>query len=399
MAKSPLAVKRKSTLSAYEPSLREKAAILGERGFKALTGREPGYEARENINRYTGLLDLLEVPGAVLSANDAARNLKSKQYGAAAGDIAGLAAGAIPIAGGALKKGAKKVVEEAVKDASKLAANFQPSLQSAIRHNGKIYIGKNHRDALAKIPTKEEQNKIDLFDDRHVGFADDKGKFLGRYDAMQYAQDFNLLRPEIKTKAGPLLVSEMLKQRPALEPTTENLVTKYDLPPVITGAEREANLARFMEGSQAPRDLYHGTERDFTEFNTNPEPRAVSAPQSVLGSWFVEDPQRAGDYAFGEGGNIMPSHVSLTNPYFADRNEIASLGNSENARDFRSKLIKAGYDGITVPMRGKGNPLAYVAFEPTQIKSKYNIGTFDPTVPHIGKAHGGPVSLKDKYGC
>jgi hypothetical protein len=124
MAKSPLAVKRKATLSAYEPSLREKAAILGEKGFKAVTGREPGYEARENINRYTGLLDLFNAPGMALSADDARRNIQSKQYGAAAGDIAGLAVGAIPIVGGALKKGAKKVVKEGVEGAGELAAKY-----------------------------------------------------------------------------------------------------------------------------------------------------------------------------------------------------------------------------------------------------------------------------------
>lgn len=135
MAKSSLAVKRKATLSAYEPSLREKAAILGEKGFKAVTGREPGYEARENINRYTGLLDLLEVPGAVLSANDAARNLKSKQYGAAAGDIAGLAAGAIPIAGGALKKGAKKAVKEGVEGVGRLIEKYGDDPVAPIGHN------------------------------------------------------------------------------------------------------------------------------------------------------------------------------------------------------------------------------------------------------------------------
>ena len=124
MAKSPLAVKRKATLSAYEPSLREKAAILGEKGFKVITGREPGYEARENINRYTGLLDMLDLPGIALSADDFKRNLASKQYAAAAGDIAGLAVGAIPIAGGALKKGAKKVVKEGVEGAGQLIERY-----------------------------------------------------------------------------------------------------------------------------------------------------------------------------------------------------------------------------------------------------------------------------------
>jgi hypothetical protein len=124
MAKSPLAVKRKSTLSAYEPSLREKAAIIGEKGFKAVMGREPGYEARDVINRYTGLLDLFNAPGMALSADDARRNLKSKQYGAAAGDIAALAVGAIPIAGGVLKGGAKKVVKAGGEGAGRLIEKY-----------------------------------------------------------------------------------------------------------------------------------------------------------------------------------------------------------------------------------------------------------------------------------
>lgn len=173
MAKSPLSVRRPSTLSAYKPSLREQAAILGEKGFKALTGREPGYEARENINRYTGLLDLLEVPGAVLSANEAARNIKSKQYGAAAGDIAGLAAGAIPIAGGALKKGAKKVVEEGVEGVSRLLTKYpearsirpsevaiDPRIEERKGELGKISVLKVHETPRQMEPTPE----VSIFD-------------------------------------------------------------------------------------------------------------------------------------------------------------------------------------------------------------------------------------------
>lgn len=119
---------KKPSLSVYTPSLREKAAILGEKGFKALTGREPGYEAREAINRYTGLLDMANLPGVAMSADDLKRSLATKQYGAAVGDIAGLAAGAIPIAGGALKGGAKKVAKEGVEAAARLAAKYGTEL-------------------------------------------------------------------------------------------------------------------------------------------------------------------------------------------------------------------------------------------------------------------------------
>ena len=127
--------KREALLSKYEPSLREKAAILGEKGYKALTGREPGYEARENINRYTGLLDMLDLPGIALSADDARRNIQSRQYGPAAADIAGLAVGAIPMVGGALKGGAKKVVKGTVEDAARLIEKYIP--EKAAKPRGK----------------------------------------------------------------------------------------------------------------------------------------------------------------------------------------------------------------------------------------------------------------------
>lgn len=111
--------RRPATLSAYKPTLREQLAILGEKGYTALTGKEPGYEARDLINRYTGLADLLDVPGIALSASDAARSIGTRQYPQAAADVAGLALGAIPIAGPALKGAGKKVVKEGAEAAAR----------------------------------------------------------------------------------------------------------------------------------------------------------------------------------------------------------------------------------------------------------------------------------------
>ena len=124
MAKKPLAVRRSSTLSAYKPSMREQTGIIGEGLFKKITGREPGYEARDAINRYAGLLDMFDVPGAVMSADDLRRSLASRRYSDAVADAAGLAVGLIPMAGGALKGGAKKAVKKGVEGAADLVKKY-----------------------------------------------------------------------------------------------------------------------------------------------------------------------------------------------------------------------------------------------------------------------------------
>jgi len=308
---------KKPTLSAYKPSLRERAAIIGEKGFKVITGREPGYEARENINRYTGLLDMLELPGMALSADDARRNIQSKQYGSAAGDIAGLAMGAIPIAGGALKGGAKKAVKEGVEAATRLAA-------------------------------------------------------------------------------------------------------KYELPPVITGAEREANLARFMEGNHplVPNTLYHGTDRDISNLELDKTRRidgGMGAENYDTG-WFgkghylTSRPRSASWYAGeGEGANVLPLHPSLKNPFivegiggmdmdraismqYPDAPPVPQQGRLPSVQT--AFLKSKGHDGvIAVDPEGYNE---FVAFDGKQLKSKFNIGTFNPEEPHLSKARGGLVR---KYGC
>jgi hypothetical protein len=124
MAKKPLAVRRPATLSAYKPSVREQTGIIGEDLFKKITGRDPGYEARDAINRYAGLLDMFDVPGAVMSADDLRRSLASRRYGDAVADAAGLAVGLIPMAGGVLKGGAKRAVKKGVEGAADLVKKY-----------------------------------------------------------------------------------------------------------------------------------------------------------------------------------------------------------------------------------------------------------------------------------
>ena len=72
---------------------------------------------------------------------------------------------------------------------------------------------------------------------------------------------------------------------------------------------------------------------------------------------------------------------------------------SKGWESLKSILAKHGYDGLiyTNEMEDKGND-SYIAFNPTQIKSIYNQGTFDPNNPDIRLQveawHGSPHELK-----
>ena len=158
--------------------------------------------------------------------------------------------------------------------------------------------------------------------------------------------------------------------------------------------DRQANLAKFMEGNHplAPHVLYHGTTKDFSRFNTSPEPNALSAARNVLGAWFTDSPEKANSFASvaPEGSNVMPVHLSVKNPYEMSRADLYRIETAEHAKAVRDALIARGHDGIVSPMPGRGNPNAWVAFHPHQIKSAIgNRGTFDPREPDITKARGG----------
>jgi len=480
MAKSSLAVKRKSTLQAYKPSLREQAAILGEKGFKVITGREPGYEARENINRYTGLLDMLELPGMALSADDARRNLKSKQYGAAAGDLAGLAVGAIPIAGGALKGGAKKAVREGVEGAADLVkrygAEHVPEIADRVAaqlrelgsdikvgspyktsHGTSVYISPKDESIYHGENLPVPQVRIS---DHSGGWGERRGpiKPIGfdlatpKTEEEIQAAITNVINsgkafydiPGVKSdlaEATELAIknSKIINQKKALDAYeknikngsknnrksaiaqariydkdfvpplhSEDLATKYELPPVITGAEREVNLAKFLEGSQAPRDLYTGTskDKDFEQFNV---------PKS--GTWFTTDPESASAYSLendsmtarripgsfnfedvNSASRVLPVHLRAKNPYrITDTQEfnkqLYALGgdNYKKAQGILfDKLREAGHDSVVLGTDPAEQ--VWVSLEgPNQMKSRFNRGTFDPKEKAMSKARGGLV--------
>ena len=169
--------------------------------------------------------------------------------------------------------------------------------------------------------------------------------------------------------------------------------------------QREANLARHMEGSKAPPVLYTGTSKDadFKKFNV---------PKN--GTWFTTNPKNASDYAMtndsqgfklddgfkytptNTSSRVIPVHLNAKNPKVYDPKEhndlVTSMGGENYKRGQRilyDKLRQAGHDSVRI-----GDDTWVALGSPNQIKSAVgNRGTFDPTKPDILKSHGGPVHM------
>lgn len=170
---------------------------------------------------------------------------------------------------------------------------------------------------------------------------------------------------------------------------------------VLTQAQKEANLAKFLADSKPPQTLYHGTEADIRMFDKDKLRRTTWGE----GFHLAEDPALASQYAglTTSGANVMPVHAAIKNPL-----ELKSLedwfdkipGNTNAQKTAWAK--KQGYDGIKYPHSAptaNESGMAWVAFEPTQLKSAIgNAGTYNPKKKDITKAKGGFIDKPIKGG-
>ena len=149
--------------------------------------------------------------------------------------------------------------------------------------------------------------------------------------------------------------------------------------------QRDANLAKFMEGSKVvdskgkPLVVYHGTPaEDFDEFKEVGQSRERWGNR---GHYFTPSPEKASDYAVQTVSGVarlVPVYLSIKNP------KTLSLGDSSLITPSQMRaMIEDGYDGV-IGIDQDGKPSEFVAFSPTQIKSATgNRGTFDATNPSI----------------
>jgi hypothetical protein len=138
-----------------------------------------------------------------------------------------------------------------------------------------------------------------------------------------------------------------------------------------------------------PLVVYHGTVSDFETFTRDSHFGTYRAANQRAKTWGTDKPTK-----------IMPVYLRIENPLRVLDNEASdeaallnsikrgeypqldlSIANNEGAY-FAAK--KAGYDGLVYKNRveDKGK-LSYVAFDPNQIKSIFNKGTYNPESDYI----------------
>ena len=160
----------------------------------------------------------------------------------------------------------------------------------------------------------------------------------------------------------------------------------------VSREEHDANLAKFLAESKVKDRLYHGTDKDFSEFKFN--------PKKSMGTWLTNRPKLASAYSEvsargGDNSVVYPLYAQIKNPAsekdFMDARDIAQAqsgtgGWHDHTIRHKQLLLDKGFDGV------KLKDGTYIAFEPTQIKSAIgNRGTYDPSNPDITKAKGGRI--------
>jgi hypothetical protein len=156
--------------------------------------------------------------------------------------------------------------------------------------------------------------------------------------------------------------------------------------------------SKVVDENGDPLMVYHGTTADFEQFAKDLTSARSSSGQK--GAIFLSsNSEVANGYAMESktGGNVMPVYVALKNPLIVDDPRPWRMYGAASFEAWIEKARKEGHDGLIfrrvadeVDVDDRGMNTAdraigdtIVAFEPTQIKSIYNRGTWDAADPRI----------------
>lgn len=194
---------------------------------------------------------------------------------------------------------------------------------------------------------------------------------------------------------------------------------------ILPKKEATKNLNKFVKPSVVKQRVFHGS--NVPEGIVEDKQFAHYGPGSSEIHWFSESPKHANEYTYkyleseGDQGAIFPVNLRITKPvdlpfnmnqradrafkdhirkmgiYPSEIEEWAELNDLSkpskvwqfvNTPVFREIAQRRGFDGIKAQERDFAT---WGAFEPTQIKSQFNRGTYDVQDPDPGFAGGGAV--------
>jgi hypothetical protein len=176
--------------------------------------------------------------------------------------------------------------------------------------------------------------------------------------------------------------------------------------------------SKVVDENGKPLVVYHNTDAKFSTFDKSKIGTKTDKGMHGRGFYFSNEK----DQTYMYGNRQMPVYLTIKNPLRLGRNgqfeDIHGYGNAKkgipsiNSRSdyekYKDQLPsieeitemakKDGYDGIIVkPLSGAKDE--YIVFEPTQIKSVYNRGTFDTESPNIyyQPAYHGSAAKFDRF--
>jgi hypothetical protein len=230
------------------------------------------------------------------------RNAEAEKMEAMAGTAV---LSAVPIfgrpAGVATRKAIKAAEKSAVKGATKAAEMAvtpkakPPSLLSAVRVGGKTYTGPTHLDALNAIPDPKVRSQASL-DANSRGFVNERGKYMDRFKAADYARNFDLFSPDAPdwAKTAPEVISENLR--------LPELAVKAETPKV-------APVVKSIETPSEPTGIiaYHGSPHSFDRFDISKIGTGEGAQAYGHGLYFAENEGVAKKYRDDLSGRVKSS--------------------------------------------------------------------------------------------
>lgn len=173
-------------------------------------------------------------------------------------------------------------------------------------------------------------------------------------------------------------------------------------PPLNAAFWRWFGDSRVVDENGQPLAVYHGTRSEFDTFDL--DKAGTNNDTGMWGTGFYFSPDRK--MSRGYGNKMKRVYLSLQSPLVLraigenwpeivnqpyKQHETHGEAGRQWSNAMRDKLIAAGYDGVmqyervfTGRMVMPSEKLSQVvAFFPTQIKSIYNVGTWDPGDPDI----------------
>lgn len=170
-------------------------------------------------------------------------------------------------------------------------------------------------------------------------------------------------------------------------PQFKNMMFQKAEPPSSPAFKNWFRQSKAVDGRGKPKLLWHGTESLFREFKADPHTATIDGKQRQFTTFYFTDKKAVAasyademELALGGDNGLMPVYLSLQNPKVLDWGG-QNWWNRSPKRDI-SQAFEDGHDGVIIKnMRdeshgGGKSSTVYVAFDPKQIKSAHNEGTW-----------------------